>query len=114
MARMNWDRVRRETQIRRHGSATVESGTVSDPPFQGGRETQDYAIRWNPAAGDHCTTYEVNGRQTLVVMYRLGGDFHSLPTEERKKRVVGLYKALRVAVGELVDDFDREYKAITR
>jgi hypothetical protein len=108
--KMNWDRVRKENLIFLHGSASVESGRVTDPPFPVERENQAYDIRCAAATGDNCTTYELDGRRALVVTYSLGGDFHSCPKAERKRRVLDLLRLISKAVDDVVHDIQEEFK----
>ncbi len=109
--KMNWDRVRKENRIFQHGSASVESGRVTDPPFQAERETQAYDIRCDAAAGDCCTTFNLDGRRALVVIYSLGPDFNSISPEERKRRTVDLIHLVGAGLSEVIDDIVREFKA---
>jgi hypothetical protein len=73
-------------------------------------ESQAYDIRFNAAAGDYCTTFELDGRRALAVIYSLGADFHSCPWAERKRRVLDLLRLVGKAVDVVVGEIQSEFK----
>jgi hypothetical protein len=111
MAKMNWDRVRKENQVLKHGSASVESGRVTDPPFEVIEETQAFDIRCDPATGDFCHLFQFDGRRALVVIHSIGRDFHSLRMEERKKRILDLLKLIDWGTRKVKEHIEKQFLA---
>ena len=79
--------------------------------FRNRRGMQPFDIRCNPADGDRCYRFKVAGRRTLVVIYNVGGDFYSIPKEERRKRVQNLFKLIDFGARKVKDQVESTFEA---
>ena len=109
--KMNWNRVRNENRILKHGSASVASWMVTDSPFEPEGENRAFDIRCNPADGDCCHTFNMDRQRILAVIYSLGGDFDSKPRDERKKRLQFVFKLIDWGAREVKRHIEKEFMA---